>query len=135
MSPKTKLALLGSTAFLISAVLYGQLSMSSSEPGTPFTAEGEVVSQEFQPEHDATPKPYTRQQLGHAEARAKVGARYLIKVRLESGEVLTGDCAPQAIDQYPVGQRVRIEAERTAGMFFGKRTVIHSMLSIGSPAK
>jgi hypothetical protein len=108
--------------------------LGASEPGTPFTAEGEVVSRVFQPEHDAVQKPIlVRQQLGHAEAVAKVGARYPIKVKLDSGEMLTGDCAPQAVDQYPVGQRVSIPAERTSGMFFGKRTIIHSMLPISRP--
>ncbi len=132
MNPKTKLVLLGSAAFLIAAVLYGQLSMSSSKPGTPFTADGEVVSRVFEPEHDAVPRPYTKQQLGHAQAWAKVGARYLINVKLDSGEMLTGDCAPQAVDQYPVGQRVRIQGERNAPTLFGKGIIIHSMLPVGA---
>jgi hypothetical protein len=134
MERKYKIALVVSAVFLVVAVLYGQLSTSSSEPGISFTAEGEVVSRVFQPEHAASPTPLTRQQLGHAEVVAKVGARYLIKLRLDSGEMLTGDCEPHAIDMYPVGQRVTIQAERTAGMFFGKRTIIHSMLPKTSPA-
>jgi hypothetical protein len=127
LNANSKIVLLASAAFLIAAGLYGWSSASSPEAGIPFTAEGTVVATEFRPEHDATSKPLSwRRQYSHAEARAKIGAQYLIHIKLDSGESLTSSCMPQAIDMYPVGKRVRIQAERVAGLFFGKRTEIHS---------
>ena len=148
MNPRTKLAVVVSVVFVAAAIIYGQLSSSSSsssslfsspfssssQPESPFTAEGVVVSRVLQPEHYATPQPYpSKRQYGHAEARAKVWAQYLISIRLDNGEMMNGNSSPEAVDQFPVGQRVRIRGIRKPVMFSGMKNLIQTMEPINPP--
>jgi len=107
----------------LAAALIVLVYVPLTQPAASFTSQGTVVARVFQAAHKIRIPPYRM----HADSRVTIGARYLVDVRLDNGEIVRGEWPAPTIDQLPSGQRVSVTCERRGFPPFWQKTYIREM--------
>jgi len=121
------LAGLAAVAFVI--IFFG-FYLPLSRPAATFTAPGRVIARVFEKAHTVGKVGYEMKTGNQIE----IGDRYLIDVRLDSGEILRGTWPASQIDGLPVGTRVNVRFQRRVLALFWKRTLVEDVQPLATGA-
>ena len=111
---------------LLAGAIYIVLYIPLTQSVPAFSAEGTVIARTFDGVH-AVGNPGVGMKTGNQIA---IDDRYLIDIRLDSGEVVRGVWPPFMIDRLPIGQRVSVQCEHRGFPPLWEKTVVREIVPL-----